>query len=280
MLSLQKDIAQKKRIDTLVKELVTRYHDQKKSTLKSEDTWSSRPMILSFIDLQEKGGLAERDGLSIVLTTQLAAHLNASGRVQVIERAIVEQLLEELNIGSSDLANPETALKLGNVLAAKIIGTGSLVYMSDGTLLSLRLIDTETSAIPKIINKHISPRASLEKELYQLNRDILKTIIMKYPLQGYVVQSAGDQIMINLGQKQGVVLGTKFDVLEEQKPISYKGKLLHSSPKSIAEIEVIQVEQDLCYTKIVKQERPPKKDDKIQEKITEIVTREGNNVSE
>jgi len=270
MLDLQKNVAQKKRIDTLVKELAARYRSQKKLWHRTEDTWTSRPMILSFVDFQEKGGLAQRDGFSTVITTQLTHQLNASGRLQVVERVLMERLLEELNLGSSDLADSETALKLGKVLAAKIIGTGSLYYLPNGTLLSLRLIDTETSSIPKVVTKQLDSGASLKKELNRLNREILKTIILKYPLQGYVVQTTKDQTMINLGSKQGVVLGTKFEVLEEQKPVKYKGKLLHSSPKTFAQIEIVRVEPDLCYARILQQERPLKSDDKVREKLENL----------
>jgi tetratricopeptide (TPR) repeat protein len=278
MIALQKDVQQKKRIDRLVKELAARYRSQKKSRPTIKDTWTSRPMILSFVDFHEKGGLAERDGLSAVLTSQLGDQLNASGRVQVVERVLIERLLEELNLGSSDLADPETALRLGKVLAAKVIGTGSLYYLPDGTLLSLRLIDTETSAIPKVVTRQLGSRASLKKEVNRLNREILRTIILKYPLQGYVVQSSGDQVMINLGSNQGVVLGTKFEVLEEQEPIKYKGKLLRSSPKPVAQIEVVQIEPDLSYVRILNQERPLKRDDKVKEKIEDLVAMGGSNV--
>ena len=171
-------------------------------------------------------------------------------------------------------------MKLGKVLAAKVIGTGSLYYLPDGTLLSLRLIDTETSAIPKVVTRQLGSRISLEKELNRLNREILRTIIQKYPLQGYVVQSSGDEVMINLGSKQGVVLGTRFEVLEEQEPIKYKGKLLHSSPKPVAQIEVVRVEPDLCYARILNQERPLKKDDKVKEKIEDLVAMGGSSVTQ
>jgi len=270
MLDLQKNVAQKKRMDNLVKELAARYRSQKKLWHRTEDTWTSRPMILSFVDFQEKGGLAQRDGFSTVITTRLAQQLNASGRLQVVERILMERLLEELNLGSSDLADSETALKLGKVLAEKIIGTGSLYYLPNGTLLSLRLIDTETSSIPKVVTKQLNSGASLKTELNRLNREILKTIILKYPLQGYVVQTTKDQTMINLGSKQGVVLGTKFEVLEEQKPVKYKGKLLHSSPKAFAQIEIVRVEPDLCYARILQQERPLKSDDKVREKLENL----------
>jgi tetratricopeptide (TPR) repeat protein/peroxiredoxin len=268
-LLLQNDAEKKKRIDKLVKELAERYRGQKEAGLKVEDTWTSRPMVLSFVDFQEKGILAERDGFATVVTSQLLDQINDSGRAQVVERILVERLLEELNLGSSELANPETALRLGQVLAAKIIGTGSFYHLPDGTLLSLRLIDTETSAIPKVVTRQIKTGASLEKEIHRLNREIIKTIITKYPLRGYVVET-GKRIMINLGSKQGVVLGTKFDILKDQEPIKYKGKELRRSPKSIAQIEVDQVEQDLCYAHVLSGQDVIQPDDKIQEKMVEL----------
>jgi hypothetical protein len=279
MLFAQKDIAEKERLDKLVKDLAARYRSQKKSRSKVKDTWTSRPMVLSFVDFQEKGGLAERDGLSMVLTTQLGEQLNASGRVQVVERVLVERLLEELNLGSSDLADPETALQLGKVLAAKVIGTGSLFHLPDGTLLSLRLIDTETTAIPKVVTRQLGSQADLGKELHSLNREILRAIIQEYPLQGYVMQTTGNEVMINLGSKQGVVLGTKFEVVEEQEPIKYKGKTLRSLPKPFAQIEVVRVEPDLSHARILNQERALKRDDKIKEKIHDLVPMGGSNAT-
>jgi len=273
MLDLQKDTERKKRIDQLVKELASRFQSQRETRAKTEDTWTSPPMVLSLVDFQEKGGLAERDGFSTVLMAQLADHLNASGRVRMVERVLMERLLEELNLGSSDLANPETALKLGRVLAARLIGTGSLYYLPQGTLFSLRLIDTETSGIAQVWTKQISPQASLEKELYQLNRDILKQVILKYPLRGFLVKVMEDQVMINLGSKQGVVTGTRFDVLEEPESVKYKGKVLQASPKSFAQIEVSRVEPDLCFAKILRKAKSLKADDKIQEKIEEAALR-------
>jgi tetratricopeptide (TPR) repeat protein/peroxiredoxin len=271
MVALQYDATKKERIDKLVKELAARYKAQKGSTKGAEDAWTSRPMILTFVDFREEGGLSERDGFSMVLTAQLADRLNASGRLQVVERVLMERLLEELNIGSSELADPETALKLGKVLAAKLVGTGTLYFLADGTLLTLRLIDTETSAIPKVVTRQMGSQAALEKELSYLNREVLKTIIEKYPLQGFVVQADGNEVLINLGSKQGVVLGTNFEAVEEQAPIKYKDKLLQSAPRVIGQVEIIRVEPDLSYGRVVKQERALKMDDKVREKLAEIM---------
>jgi hypothetical protein len=258
-------------VDQLVKDLAARYRSQEKARPRGEDSWTSPPLVLSFVDFQERGGMSERDGFSTVLISELSSLLSSSGRVRVVERVLIERLLEELNLGSSDLANPETALKLGRVLAARLIGTGTLLHQPQGTLLSLRLIDTETSAIPQVLTRPMGGGpGGLEKEVFQLNREVLRTIIAKYPLRGFVVKVTGDQVLLNLGAKQGVVPGTKFEVLEEGEAVPYKGKVLSSAPRQVAQLEAVRVEPDLCYGKVLKQDRPLKGDDKVQEKMEEI----------
>ncbi|MFH0730445.1 MAG: tetratricopeptide repeat protein [Pseudomonadota bacterium] len=268
MLALQKNTEKRSEIDRLVKELAERFRQQQKETPKSQDTWTSRPMILTFVDLQEKGGLSERDGFSTVITTELGDKLNASGRLKVVERAVLDQLLSELNLGSSDLADPETALKLGRVLAAKIIGTGTLLHGPNTTLMSLRLIDTETTAVPKVITQELASGEMLPQTLHSLTREILTAIIQKYPLQGYVVQASEEKIMLNLGKNQGVVQGAQFEVIETQAPIEYKGKMLKGAPKTVGQIEIVSTEPDLSYAKVIQKERALKQDDQVIEKMT------------
>ncbi len=279
MLSLKKDSVRGERIDKLVKELAQRYKRQQSIFSRKKDQWTSRPMILTFVDMQEKGGLAQRDGMPAVLSTYLTGQLNASGRVQVVERVLIERLLDELNLGSSDLADPETALKLGKVLAAKLIGTGTIIHMPDKTLLTMRIIDTETSAVAKVFTRKMDSTTPLETGLKALDQDILKTVITKYPLKGFVIQMAGDRVMINLGTSQGVVMGTKFEIIQPGKPIKYKGKKLQGPPAVIGEIEVVETGPDISYATILQADRALKKDDKIIEKLEDVVAMGGKNAS-
>ncbi len=269
MMRLENDRAEKNRIDTLVKDLAARYRNRQKTKSETvEDSWTSRPMVLSFVDFSETGGLPVRDGFATILTAQLADSLNASGRVQVVERVIVDKLLQELNLGSSDIANPATALELGKVLSAKLISTGSLFYLNENYLLTMRLIDTETTRIAKVITSDISGTGSAQKDAHRLNRKILATIMEQYPLQGYVVQAGDDQVVVNLGAGQGVVQGTQFDIVEPSAPIEYRGRQLQGLPKVIGQIEIVNVEADFCQGRIVQTIRPIRRDDMLREKIT------------
>lgn len=270
MVELQKDADRRKQIDTLVKDLAERYRKQKKNPPANPDEWTSRPLAFAFVDFQEKGGLSDRDGLSTILTAQLAENLNASGRVKVVDRVVLDRLLSELNLGSSDLAQPETALRLGRVMAARIMGTGTLFTMPADTLVNLRLVDTETSAIAKTLTRQLGPESGWDKQLHRLNREILSAIMADYPLKGFVVQASGDQVLINLGAAQGMVEGTRMDVIEEAEPVVYKGRKLKGLPKVVAQLEVTRVETDLCHARILKKERDLKTDDKVKENAAEI----------
>jgi len=270
MLQLEKDRAEKERVDTLVKELAQRYRSrQGDRSEKPQDDWTSRPMVLSFVDFSETGGLPVRDGLATILTVQLSDILNGSGRVQVVERVIVDKLLQELNLGSSDLADPANALELGKVLSAKLMVTGSLYYHSDNYLLTMRLIDTETTRIAKVISAEITGSESAPKQIEQLTRRILAQIVRQYPLQGYVVQADGDEVMINLGSNQGVVVGACFDIVEPAAPVTYRGRQLQGRPKVIGQVEIVDVEKDFSRARVLDATRPITRDDRLKEKISE-----------
>jgi len=272
MLDLEKDAKRKDRMDRLVKELAERYRSRKDEK-PPEDSWTSRPTILTFVDFEEKGGLPEREGFSAVITSELTNRLNASGRVKVVERVLMERLLEELNIGSSELADPETALRLGKVLAARLIGTGTLTFLPQEAVFTFRLIDTETSEIPGLVTRQLGQQASLDREILSLNRDILKTVIEKYPLRGYVAKVSGGESIINIGSRQGVVAGTRFDVLDEAETLQYRGKTLRGSMKKAGQVEVVAVEQDFARVKPLGNMRRLKEDDKVQERLYETAER-------
>ena len=266
MVKLQKDAQRRELINKYVDDLVKQYKEQKKADKKaSKDDWTTPITTLAFVDFEEKGALGERDGISTVLTTDLADKLNSSGRVKVVDRIIMDRLLEELKIGSSGLADPETQLKLGKILAARVIGTGVVFNLPDVSLLRMRLIDTETTAIAKVINQDIGTDDRFEDNVNSINRELLATVIKEYPVKGFVVTNKGGNLMINVGSNQGVVTGTKFNIIEEQAAIEYKGKQLKASPKIVGEIEVTATELDFSNARIVRQDRPVVTDDKIVE---------------
>jgi peroxiredoxin/Flp pilus assembly protein TadD len=275
ILDFNKDAERMNQRSQLIKELAGRFREmkaaEKEGRPEAKDTWTtSKPMVMTFFDLKEIGGLAVREGFSTVMIYNLAKQLKDSGRVQVVDRDLIDQLLQELNLSLSDLADPRTRLKLGKLFAATIIGTGGLYHSPGSALLSLRLIDVETSKIRGIIEESIGSGTSMQKELHRLNREILTFIMTNYPLQGYVANVEGANVTINIGTDVGVVLGTKFNIIEDQEPLVYKGKKLFRKPKPVAQIKITSLEPGFCLGRIVDQGRQVKIDDKLMETIKDF----------
>src|SRR5262249_42637347 len=137
------DIERQKLQNQLVNELVSAYKSGKPAPAAADD-WTPRALVVSFLDFKNHLGPLGRDGLEEAFVSDVTRRLQASGRVKVVERELIDKLLAELKLGSSDLAAPATRLKLGRVLAASVIGTGGFYPAQAKSELQLRLIDSET----------------------------------------------------------------------------------------------------------------------------------------
>ena len=265
MLALAKDTRQAERIDLLVKELSQRYRDGKDRLRRNEDRWTSRPLVLAFLPIKETGFPGDRDGLYEAVTLKTGQLLESDGRiVSVVERVVLDRLLGELNLGSSELADPDIALRLGHTLAARVLATGIMGYGPEGANLNLRLIDTETTAICAVFSARLKPD-TIDRFSQEMASDIIQRLSMRYPLQGYIIQVNGQEVLLNLGSDHGMKSGLRFRILEEAKPVKYKGKTLKRSMQPIAEIEVSDVEPGLSRAKVIKAFTEIKKDMKVWE---------------
>ena len=120
------DRSRQARIDQLVAELVAA-HRNARPVKPAEIVWTERPLTISFMRLQQKGAPAVREGEDEYFQSKLTALLQEKGRVQVVEREVLERLLEELKLSATDLADPRRALELGKILSARLIATGSVM---------------------------------------------------------------------------------------------------------------------------------------------------------
>jgi len=269
-LLIEKDLEKKRMLEDKVKELVARYNDGVREDVSGEDSWTSRAVILSFFDFMETGGLAERDGFVAVMSARLSSQLEASGRVQVVDSILVERLIKALGLDQKDLADKETTLKLARALGATILVKGSVYYLPGGPLLKINIMDSDRSEKSNVITRQFSSEIMVKKDLHWLNREILTNIILHYPLQAYVVEVSGHQVLVNLGSREGVVTGTIFNIIEESAPVVYKGKSFQPDPSVIAQVHVVKIEPEFSYGHIKNQRRPIKPDEKLIENIDNL----------
>jgi tetratricopeptide (TPR) repeat protein len=269
MILMEKDPDRRRLIESQIDTYARNYQDGVTlSKQNGDDPWTSGAVIqMMLLEPLETGGLSIRDGFPRVLTLHLAEMLNSSGRLAIVEPIVMERVIRKVGLSTSDLANPDISLKLARACGAKLIARGTLYHLIEGTLLKYKLIDTVANQESQEISRQFASAATLSKDMHWLNREMLLAIMGKYPLQGFVAQVSGHEVMMNLGSKQGVVVGALFDVIEDKPAVEFKGKVLKPEVAAMATIEVVRVEEEFAFAHIKEQRRQIAVEDKLRENI-------------
>jgi TolB-like protein len=90
------------------------------------------------------GGSA-RDGWTI--SEKIVTQLVRTGKVQALERSMLRALLSEQRLGQTGALDPATLKRIGRVLSAEGIITGSFTTMGREVVVNARLINAETGVI-------------------------------------------------------------------------------------------------------------------------------------
>lgn len=84
-------------------------------------------------------------GVTEIVRTELIK----TGKYEVVERALLNKVLEEQKFQLSDLVDPSKAVELGRMLGADLILTGSVVKIGTSYTINARFIDVRTGAAKK-----------------------------------------------------------------------------------------------------------------------------------
>lgn len=245
----KQDLERQRYIDSLVDDLVERFRENRAAPRpENADDWTSPALSVSILGFQnEESGLLGRLGMEGVLMEELIQALQSRG-INVVDRAIIDKVLEELKLGSSELADPDTALRLGRIMAARLIATGSVFGGAPNGTVTLRLIDTETT---KLVLANSVENAKPSQIAAAMADRIVETIHQSYPLKGRLALVENDTVIVNLGSKHGVKPGTVFNVLGESQPIVLNGRVLGERPSKLGKLQVESVEELMAIARPV-----------------------------
>ncbi|MDD5771906.1 MAG: FlgO family outer membrane protein [bacterium] len=99
--------------------------------------------VVDFTDLQ--GNVTE---LGRFLAEEFSVALAGAGKgFEVIDRTHLKALLKEHKLAFSDLVNPESAKKLGQIAGVEAIITGSLTPFGESVRLTIKILDVSTAKV-------------------------------------------------------------------------------------------------------------------------------------
>lgn len=218
-----------------------------------KDTWTTPPQVIAFIrSTSSSNPFFERAGMDMVIKREIEARIAADPRVQVVERDMLEALLQELNLGSSEIADSSTQLQLGKVLSARMMGIIEFGRFGKDNVMNLRLADTQTTEAHPLPMVQIRDGASLEEIVSGSVEAIIERFVEGRELKGLIGSNPTDESMIiNLGNTHGVTPGMRFDVVEDGDEIKAGGQVIGYTMKTVAVIEVVSVEDGYSTCKLI-----------------------------
>jgi len=160
----------------------------------------------------QKQGYSLQEGEEHLLVAGLSEALLEKSRVQLVERELLDKLLDELKLGTSQLADRNAALNLGRILAAKLVLFGQVIYSGLQTQVSLRVVETETGRISATVSQSFGSAVPVSGLTEKLSKDLMEKMEKLYPIRGKVSEVKDNAITLNIGAKQGVKTGQQYEV--------------------------------------------------------------------
>lgn len=90
------------------------------------------------------------DALQKGIAGMLISELAANPAARVVERAEIQKLVEEQNLGATGRVDPQTAAKVGKLVGARYVITGAFIDFYGDFRLDARIVNVETSEIVKV----------------------------------------------------------------------------------------------------------------------------------
>lgn len=260
------DRARQQYIDDTVKDLAARFRapPPRPAAAGAADDWTSPVMALSVLPFQDQSmpGQSGRIGLETVLQQELIRELQARG-FTIVERRLLDKVLAEVKLGSSELADQDTQIRLGRLLAARLMVSGVITSQGNATSASMRAIDTETTQLAMVRSERAVGAPDPAQMASTIAQAVAATVKAKYPLKGRIVSVDGERAIINLGRKHGLSAGQSFNVLSRGEPIELNGRILGYKDSRIAQVTVTEVEDLLAYGRIAEARAPLERNQRI-----------------
>ncbi len=101
---------------------------------------------------------ASQSDLAQLLTGAVTEVMGSGGKYALVERQQLLLALEELNLGSTELVDESTRLRLGKIVGAGMMVFGSYQTIGDIMRLDLRLVDVRTGKVLKAVERIVPSR--------------------------------------------------------------------------------------------------------------------------
>ena len=188
--------------------------------------------------------------------------LYRTGRFNIVERKSIEKILKEQAFQKTGCTSTDCAVEVGKILNVNNIITGSVAKTGQMYIISIRLVDVETSSIISMEKIETDSEDLLSPAATKLADHFSKTVAVK----GKVLKITDDnEIIINIGSKDGAEKGQELDIERLGEAVKDEtGTVVYQKKKTVAKIRVEDVSPVASSVKILSKTEDVKIGDSIE----------------
>jgi len=161
-------------------------------------------LTVAVLDFDSSDGPDQHLGSQVA--TLLDASLSAEPQIITVERADLDKVLGEQELGQSGTVTPDSAAKVGQLTGAKVLVTGRVFMAGDQLILVAKTIGTETS---RVYGEMVSGPA--DAPITDLSAELAKKIAAD-------VVSKGDTLIAAVKSRDDVVAQIKKELGSQKLP--------------------------------------------------------------
>ncbi len=209
---------------------------------------------IAVLDFQMQGKQYQNNDMGAIVAEWLITALVKEGRFDVVERRLLQKVLQEHQLAMSGVVDDSSISELGQVLGVKIIISGAVLHFQNIIEVNARIIDVANGSIIAAESVKSSSAAGLEDLVIQMAHLIIKD----FPLEGYIVRRDGEKVSIDLGKKAGVKIGMRFLAYKEGNVIKHPktGEVLDVEIIETGKLKITRVRNNLADAEIVEEDIP------------------------
>lgn len=204
-------------------------------------------------------------GIEEIVTSAMIDH----SRFSVVNRQELKKILEELKLSQSGLVDEDKALDAGKILSADCMLFGSILERIDSLEIYARLVDVETTEVLAAVDLY---GEDVNIDLLRiLGRGIDLKLSDKLPVvEGIIVQTKGDKIVMDIGGKSGIKTGMRvilFKIGDQVKhPVT--GKILGAGLDEVGQARIDSVMEEMSTAELMEGA-----DDSLVKPMLNVITR-------
>jgi len=114
---------------------------------------------------------ALRKGLAAMLISELAQN----AEVRLVDRSETQRILDEQGLAVAERVDKETAAKIGKLVGARYMVTGSFIDLYGDFRIDARMINVETGEIMKVVRS--DPKFHDRREMYRMVQSVAERVM-------------------------------------------------------------------------------------------------------